>query len=283
MIQEIVPKKLNNQYINFKPSENDSILIFQGSEVVVFVNEDHNSYEEKHITLPKRIDLLWADDGKFQYLFKINEVKYFLFKDGCPGELENYLQNVKKIRQKRDKDVVFAIATGYHLQVWYRDNKFCGRCGSVLEHSSNERMLHCPECGNMVYPKIAPAVIVGVTNGNRLLLTKYAGNRAYKKYALVAGFTEIGETPEETVEREVMEEVGLKVKNIRYFKSQPWGTDSNLLLGYFCDVDGSDDIVLDHSELSVGEWFEREDIPMKDDDISLTLNMVQAFKEGREK
>ena len=86
-----------------------------------------------------------------------------------------------------------------------------------------ERMVHCECCGNMVYPKICPGIIVAVTNGDKLLLTKYApapGRNA--NYALVAGFTEIGETLEETVQREVMEEVGLKVKNIRYYKSQPW-------------------------------------------------------------
>ena len=93
-----------------------------------------------------------------------------------------------------------------------------------------QRMLQCPCCANMVFPKIAPAVIVGVTHGDKILMTKYAG-REYKRYALIAGFTEIGETAEETVKREVMEEVGLTVKNIRYYKSQPWGFDSNLLLG----------------------------------------------------
>ena len=81
-------------------------------------------------------------------------------------------------------------------------------------------MMRCSACGNTVYPKIAPAVIVGVINGDKILLTKYNG-RAYKKYALIAGFTEIGETAEETVAREVMEEAGIKVKDITYYKSQP--------------------------------------------------------------
>ena len=77
-----------------------------------------------------------------------------------------------------------------------------------------------------------------------------------------------------------MEEVGLKVRNIRYYKSQPWGVDSDLLLGYFCDLDGSDQIRLDHDELETGEWFEREEIPVEDDGISLTRAMIRAFKEG---
>jgi len=131
----------------------------------------------------------------------------------------------------------------------------------------------------MIFPKIAPAVIVAVLNGNRILMTKYAG-RPYKKYALIAGFTEIGETVEETVAREVMEEVGLKVKNIRYYKSQPWGVDSNLLLGFFADLDGDDTICLDEEELSEADWFERDAMPAHDDGISLTREMMGAFEKG---
>ena len=92
----------------------------------------------------------------------------------------------------------------------------------------------------MEFPKISPAVIIGLTHKNRLLLSKYAG-RTYKKYALLAGYTEIGETVEETVSREVMEEVGLPVKNIRYYKSQPWPFSSTVLMGFFCDLDGDDE------------------------------------------
>lgn len=95
----------------------------------------------------------------------------------------------------------------------------------------------------MVFPKISPAVIVAVTDNDRVLLTKYAG-RTYKNYALVAGFNEAGETIEQTVRREVMEEVGLKVKNLKYYKSQPWGLSGSLLSGFFCELDGDDKITL---------------------------------------
>ena len=131
----------------------------------------------------------------------------------------------------------------------------------------------------MVYPRINPAVIVGVTDGDRLLLTKYRG-RAYKKYALVAGFTEIGESFEQTVAREVMEETGLKVKNIRYYKSQPWGFADNILAGYFCEVDGDPTIRMDQEELSVAEWFQRDAIPVEPEDLSLTNEMIIHFKQG---
>ena len=133
-------------------------------------------------------------------------------------------------------------------------------------------------CGNTVYPAIAPAVIVGVENGDKICLTKY--NRGYAHWALVAGYTEIGETPEQTVEREVMEETGLRVKNIRYYKSQPWGLSGSLLLGYFCEVDGSDAIRVDHDELKEGRWFTAEEIDFPDDLFSLTREMIARFREG---
>ena len=125
-----------------------------------------------------------------------------------------------------------------------------------------------------------PAVIVGITHGDEIILTKYA--RGFAHYALVAGFTEIGETLEETVQREVMEEVGLKVKNIRYYKSQPWGIVDDILMGFFCDVDGDPTITMDQSELKLASWFKREDIVLQPDDFSLTNEMMCLFKEGKE-
>ena len=141
--------------------------------------------------------------------------------------------------------------------------------------------MRCPSCGNTIYPRISPAVIVAVTDGDRLVLSKYAG-RAYTRFALIAGFVEIGETAEECVAREVMEEVGLKVRNIRYYKSQPWGIAGNLLSGFYCDLDGDDTIRIDESELSMAGWYDRHNLPAEDDGISLTREMIRVFSEGKE-
>ena len=150
-----------------------------------------------------------------------------------------------------------------------------------MKKDSKERMLYCESCHNMEFPKICPAVIIGVTDGDKILMSKYAG-RTYKKYALLAGFTEIGETLEETVQREVMEEVGLKVKNIRYYKSQPWSFSGTLLFGFFCDVDGDDTLTVDHEELSVAQWFDRDKIICQDTGSSLTNEMMMVFAAGKE-
>lgn len=173
----------------------------------------------------------------------------------------------------------FAAVTAGHLAGWYWDNRFCGRCGHPTEPGKTERSLVCPHCGNTIYPKISPVVIVCVTDGDRVLLTRYAG-RDYTHYALVAGFCEIGECPEDTVRREVMEETGLRVKDLRYWGSQPWGLSSSMLLGFFAHLDGSPEITVDRSELSYAGWFTRDELDLKDDGISLTRSMIVAFLNG---
>ena len=124
--------------------------------------------------------------------------------------------------------------------------------------------------------------IIGLINGDKLMLSQYAANRNYKRYGLLAGFIEIGETAEEAVAREVMEEVGLRVKNLRYYKSQPWGVDGNVLMGFYCDVDGSDAIHIDETELSMADWYPRDALPAHDDGISLTREMIRVFGGGKE-
>ena len=129
----------------------------------------------------------------------------------------------------------------------------------------------------MVYPTISPCVIVAIHDGNRLLLTKYAG-RTHANFALVAGFAEIGESLEQTVRREVEEEVGLKVKNLKFYKSQPWPFTDTLLAGFFAKLDGDDEITLQEDELSMAVWLDREDIPPAEYRISLTSEMMETFR-----
>ena len=184
------------------------------------------------------------------------------------------------MRKAQPKYSAFAGVTGLQLSEWYKSRRFCGRCGTRMVHSDKERMMQCPSCGLMEYPKISPAVITGLVHDNKILMSKYAG-RAYKNYALLAGFSEIGESVEETVRREVMEEVGLKVGKLHYYKSQPWSFTDTLLMGFYAELEGGEDITLDQTELSMAEWFERDEIPVTYEDCSLTNEMIIAFKEGK--
>ena len=269
MIQELGKEKLNNSYRSLKPRPSDRVFSFDGQSVYVF-NGVTPELPEAGMT-----------EGEKTYLFSIGEDRYFLYM-GKPETEGLDLIPVRELRYTPDRKFVFALYTAYHLYQWYRDNQYCGRCGKKMVHDGVERMMRCDACGNRVYPKISPAVIVAVMDreNDEIVLTKYSG-RVYKRYALIAGFTEIGETAEETVAREVMEEVGLKVKNIRYYKSQPWGTDCDLLLGFTCEVDGDKTISMDENELSVAEWVKREDMDTEDDGLALTSELMRMFKENR--
>lgn len=280
MIQEISPYRFNNSYILRQPDENSVILLFQNNEILICSKE----WSKGEVRYPLASEL--RDTGmEYRYLFCISDVHYFL---GIIGNRNGSDRNfrglefigIDSLRGMLPKHQVFAGITGYQLFRWYRDNVFCGRCGKRLIHDDGSRMLKCKNCGNEIYPKISPGIIVGVINGDKLLLTKYAG-RPYKKYALVAGFNEIGESLEETVKREVMEEVGLRVKNIRYYKSQPWANSGTMLSGYYADLEGSADITLEEEELAEAAWFSREEIQAVNEDYSLTNEMIVNFKEGR--
>lgn len=272
MIQDIGLQRYHCEYQRKEPKDSSLILCFYQNTILMAKNSDKMLPEFGELQEKQAIST-----SQVQYLFSIDETEYFLLNGEPKYEDSNYTYcNVREVRDFAALEICFAVSTGYQLFIWYRDNHFCGRCGKELRKGEKERMFYCPACGNVAYPKIAPAVIVGVIDGERILMTKYAG-REYKKYSLVAGFCEIGETAEDTVKREVMEEVGLKVKNIRYYKSQPWGFDSNLLIGFFADLDGDDTIVREEEELAVAEWIERKNVVNMDDGISLTREMMDVF------
>lgn len=218
---------------------------------------------------------------EWRYAFTLGDDSYFLAQwDDTPLPAGYRFVSSKDYRNYGPKEAVFAAAVSESLHRWYGANRFCGRCGKPMEDSDTERARVCPDCGLTVYPKICPAVIVAVTDGDRLLLTKYQG-RAFKRYALVAGFAEIGEPIEDTVRREVFEETGLRVKNLRYYKSQPWVFTDSLLFGFWCELEGSDRITLQKSELSEAGWYRRDEIPGDYSVISLTGEMIEGFRGGR--
>lgn len=276
MIQEIAPHQYDNAYKPEAPDKKSIALYYEEGKCLVNLSPSgmcFPRFEELEGLNPEIYEA-------YTYLFTIDQDKYYLVADIKQGALSKFtLENIEIFRQEEPRYLAFAGITGYQLYRWYQSRRFCGKCGSKMKPDTKERMMYCEKCGNMEYPKICPAVIIAVTDGNRLLMSKYAG-RTYKKYALLAGFAEIGETVEETVKREVMEEVGLKVKNLRYYKSQPWSFTDTLLLGFYCELDGEDRITLDEEELALAEWFEREEIPEVSSCESLTNEMMMKFKYG---
>lgn len=277
MIQDIYPKIYHCEYHRQDPQDHDLVLIYHENTALIRFWQGKLRYPSYKETQELACSC--------HYLFSIDHTRYFLAcsnsQECSPLALDGYeYENVSIFRTAPSGHNAFAGITGYHLFNWYQTNRFCGSCGNPMLPDQKERMLFCPKCRNMVYPRISPAVIVGVINDNKILMSKYAG-RSYTNYALIAGFTEIGESAEQTVAREVMEEVGLKVKNIKYYKSQPWAFSGSLLLGYFAQLDGSAQITLDTNELAQAGWFSPEEITLADDHVSLTREMILQFKNGK--
>ena len=275
MIQDIEPHKYDSTYGKFEVRNDDYIVAFKENKAILI--KDSNGKR-----IPKYKEVMGILDGleHLIYMFNIDEKRFFLALNVNLKENEIFVRDsIQAFRTMNPQWMAFAGFTSYHLYMWYDSNRYCGRCGSNMKHSHKERALECNKCNNIRYPRISPGVIVGIIDDDKMLLTRYARGH-YKNYALVAGYNEIGESLEETVRREVMEEVGLKVKNIRYYKSQPWGLSGSVLSGFFVDLDGDSKITLDQDELAEAVWLKREEIPEPELRISLTKEMIEMFKKG---
>lgn len=271
MIQDIAPSKLDNSYAPHSIQSEDCLLVFDETGRIL-VQTDAG-----------RIRFTTSGElggGDCVYLFAIDEAKYFLALTERDTALAGFrFITLRELRDTCGGKELFAAFTAFHLWEWYAENRYCGKCGSPLSLHKTERALQCSNCGLIRYPRINPAVIVGVMKGDCLLITRY--RRGFAHNALIAGFTEIGETLEQTVRREVMEEAGIRVKNIRYYKSQPWGIAQDILTGFFCEADGDGEIRMDASELKYAEWVRREDIVLQPNNNSLTNEMMMVFRDGK--
>lgn len=270
MIQDIAPHVYHNEFSARPAGADDYILIFSPQGLLCRV-------EDRVIRLPTLAQLGPAFAAS-QRLFSIDERGYYLWEgDSVEAPSGWAYYPTRPLRDCQADETLFAAAAAESLWRWYTHNRFCGQCGQKMAHGSRERSQVCPACGNTVYPKICPAVIVAVHDGDRLLLTRYRG-RPFTRYALIAGFNEIGEGIEDTVRREVLEEVGVHVKNLRFYKSQPWVFTDTLLMGFFAELDGSGAITLQEDELSEAQWFPRDAIPADHSGISLTGEMIELFR-----
>ncbi|MEM9255942.1 MAG: NAD(+) diphosphatase [Pseudomonadota bacterium] len=176
----------------------------------------------------------------------------------------------------RVEDSLFALAgRASQLLAWEREHRFCGECGTAMVLDVQERAMRCEPCNSISYPRIAPCVIVLVTRGEELLLARNA-NFPGPMYSTLAGFIEAGESVEDTLVREIREEVGVEVDNIRYFGSQSWPFPNQLMLGFFADHAGGD-IVCDQVEIADAQWFHYSDLPMTPPAASISGQLIHHY------
>lgn len=280
MFQDIDPHRLDMTYAMKTPEDGDWLVALRNGRMAVLKDGD----TVRGLPTVGMARTAIGRDAPLLHLFSVDGVGVHLYTGEAPesaGTAWLGAGDMHAFRTIEPAWLGFVGITAAHLGQWYLANRFCGFCGGATARKADERAVECPGCGQIVYPRISPAVITGVTDGDRILLTRYANRPGSRLSALIAGFMEVGETFEDTVRREVREEVGLEVGNIRYYKSQPWGFSGSVLAGFYADLLGSAELILDRMELQEARWFPRKDLPSDIDTFSLTAEMIETFRLGR--
>ena len=292
MIHKIEPHKYYPEFRNQEPKTTDYLLLFDGEKVYLPGKNISSSdaaqlslptFEEVHRLLSVRqpMDRFFLDS---EYLFSIDDRAFYRKTAEDAGALmipDDHLYPSGVFRNFEPEYLAFAGITATQINRFRLDRRYCGRCGHPTVPSTTERACICPECGQIEYPKISPAVIIAIvdTGRDKILLTRYAGG-SYRHWALVAGFVEVGETFKGAARREIMEEVGLKVSDLVYYKSQPWSFSDSAMIGFFAKLDGDPAITLQESELGEAKWFSRDEVPDLPSTISVGQEMISLFKNG---
>ena len=261
----------------------------------------HKKSNEDYWFLFKDNRLLVLEDGdkihipRWEYVddldISVYNIQYMGAFCGCNcycGEIADHIEeenvdflDLKTLSKTVDESIYILSSKANLLLNWLRSNQYCGVCGSKMykKESSSERAMVCSNCGNTTWPRTSPAIIVAVTKGDKLLLAR---NRQFpnRMYSVIAGFVEYGETFEECIKREVYEEVGIKVKNIKYFGSQPWPYPNSMMIGFTAEyLDG--EIEVDGEEIVHADWFSKEEIlGIYNKSISIGSELIEWFLES---
>ena len=257
----------------------EPVLWFAFRQYDLLVYNNKTSYQ-----LPQLINLqeIGLQPNSTQYLGKLGEQHCFsadMPKMPAPPKGMRYLHLRRLFQKLPDPHFQVALST---VQVvdWDRHNQFCGRCGTPMKKRPPERVKACPNCQLTRYPRYSPAIIVAVIkDGDKILL---ANHRRYasKLYTVLAGFVEPGETAEEAVHREIREEVGLKVKNVRYFGSQPWPFPDSLMLAFIAEYAGGE-LSLEDEEIAHADWFTADNLPqVPPRGLSVSRGLIDWFVES---
>ena len=199
-------------------------------------------------------------------LAKLNEV---IAPDGMT------LRGLRELYGTLDEDLYVLSGRAIQIVEWDRTHQYCGHCATPTTQLPNERAKRCPKCGLVNYPRLSPAIIVLISRGEELLLAR-AHRFPPGMYSVLAGFVEPGESLEETVVREVREEVGIEVKDIRYFGSQPWPFPNSLMIGFTATY-ASGDIAIEPQELVDAAWFSKHNLPQLPPKLSIARKLIDWF------
>jgi NAD+ diphosphatase len=196
--------------------------------------------------------------------------------DAQAGVADGYVfSGLRPLFGAMEEQLLSVAGRAYQIAEWRRTHRYCGVCATPMQTVAGERCLRCPACGHLAYPRISPAMMVLVRRGDEILLAKHSG-RAYSRFTALAGFLEAGESIEDAIHREVHEEVGLAVTDLRYFASQSWPFPHSLMIAFTAEYAGGE-LVLDANEIAEARWFgPADDLPEIPTGVSIASELINA-------
>ncbi|MGV0028862.1 NAD(+) diphosphatase [Phormidesmis priestleyi] len=186
-------------------------------------------------------------------------------------------QGLRELYEILEEDLFSLAGRAVQIMEWDRTHQYCGHCATPMIQIVGDRAKRCPSCGLVNYPRLSPAIIVLISRGQEVLLARAPRFRK-SMYSVLAGFVEPGESLEETVIREVREEVGIEIKDIRYFGSQPWAFPNSLMIGFTATY-ASGEIVIDPKEIAEAAWFHKHNLPEIPSKISIARKLIDHWRE----
>ncbi len=248
-------------------STNDLVFAFIGTKLVFIEGSIPNNEDFQKLNL---------HPSYISYIGKIDSTNCFAIDLANESIPQATLTGVRQLYNCLAEHFLKAAIYAYQIILWNRKTTFCGSCGSLTEENLIGVLVkHCPQCQSEFYPKISPSVIVAVNKGDQLLLAQHQ-RITNGMYTVLAGFVNPGETLEECIHREIKEEAGIEVCNIRYFGSQPWPFPDSLMIGFTAEY-ASGELRPDRDEISDLKWVKANEIPEWPDKVSIARSLIDSF------
>ncbi len=265
------------RFLDIKASNNNILIIFNNNKILYEPNLKTFLLQENllNIEIKDHLYIGIGNNGNDIYAVDISNSN-----DDINIGYESIIEyDLRHLLVTSNSDDILLMGRANQLLHWIRSNKYSGYSGELNKFNSREEALYCPQTSSMIYPLISPCVLALVTKGNEILLAR---NNLFPEglFSVLAGFVEVSESAEETVMREVMEEVGIKVKNIQYVGSQPWPFPSQLMLGFKCEYE-SGNLVIDEQEIAEANWYNINKLPLIPPESSLSGQIIRSYIEGR--
>ena len=252
----------------------------------IFLFQENNLLIKKLdevFTLPTSSDLLDMTMGNTFYIGSLDGLPCYAARFPKDQVIPYHMTfiGLRALNGQIDSTMLQAAFRAVQIISWDETHRFCGVCGQATLTKTDEHAKVCPRCGHTAYPRLSPAVIVAITKGDKLLLASNT-NFTTNMYSVLAGFVEAGETIEECIKREVREEVGIEIKNIAYFGSQPWPFPNSLMIAFTAEH-ASGEIKIDENEIADARWFGAHELPNIPGPLSISRSLIEWFMEKYKK